>query len=247
MLTLTKNSTVDDIQQQSYWLQIDAEMLGEAQAIEAKNVLELITALTAAHRVASNGVKGDGDLSESGRRSRLVALIQKSDDDLDKTIAPLASRLEKQILTAERSIANALKVEPSVQDVLKMIEVRQICSNLDPLIVQSKLLALATSGDDDLSVQAILTASSIEPLVSPDVAVRARAFMSVRLRPDQSNELDVARDVLSILKNSAATATNSFATPTERNALGIASDPVARAALGRGRSMSEPASQAPQA
>ena len=246
-MNLSNNPNNSDLLQAQYWRQIDLQMLDAANATEAKNALEAITSLTAAHIEKAAGIRGDGDLSEAGRRSRLVALIERNDAALAKIADPLTVKLEEKVLAATRAAENAVAgAEPTVQEVLRMIEVRTICRDMDDLALGAKLIQLATDGSDDLTCKAILSAPRVAPLVTADVDARARKLMAVRLTPGQTSELEQSRDTLAILGNAVATATNSFSTPTERAALGMA-DGLTRRAMGVGRAMSEPAADAPGA
>ena len=236
-----------DILQRQYWQQIDMQTLDAANAAEAKNALGEITSLTIGHIERAAAIRGDGDLSEAGRRSRLVSLIERSDAVLATIADPLKVKLQDKVLAATRAAENAVTgAEPTVQETLRMIEVRAICRDLDELAVGAKLIQLATDGSDDLTCKAILSAPRVAPLVGADVDARARNLMAIRLTPAQTSELEQSRDTLAILGNAAATAKNSFSTPTERGALGIADD-LTRRAMGFGRAMSIPAADAPQA
>lgn len=236
-MNLSDYANNSDLLQQQYWKQLDLQQLDDKHAAEVKDTIEAIFSLTAAHREKAASIRGDGDLSEAGRTSRLVALIGQSDAAVDKIAGPLAATLEKKTLAAARAIDNAVSVEPSVTDVMRMVEVRSICQSSDPLILKTLVLELADSGRDDLTVRAILTSPAIMPLIDDDTAVRVRALMGARVVPDQSIELEQSRDTLALLQNAIASAKRAFSTPTERATFGMADDPISRAALGLGREM----------
>lgn len=246
MQNYNANQDDSDLAQQAYWGMIDRQQLDAADAAEVKTVLGNTLALTQAHRQKTAVIRGDGDLSEGGKRSRLVALITKSDTDLATATTPLIDKLQAKIRTAERSIENAVTAAPTVEQTLRMIEIRGLLYGDDALLTESALIQFAGNGRDDLSVQAILTASEMKPLVSPAAAARARQIMAVRLLPDASGELVDSRETLSIVRSAIQNARDSFSTVIERNTLGIPDD-VSIAALGLGGRMDAPASNAPGA
>lgn len=220
-----------DLLGMSYFAMVDREMLDAADAQAAKDVLSGVVALVGKHHEASIAIKGDGDLSDSGRKSKLAALTVRSDQALDALTKNALAKLEEKTQTLTQSLANAASLEPTVSDIMLMIERRAFARELDPLIVQTKLLELAGNGKDDLSVIAIITAPAVAPLVQPDIAARAKAIMGARLLPDQSKALNDARNTLAVMENAIASAKHAFGTVQERNFLGV-TDPIAIAANG---------------
>lgn len=246
-MNISDRTDNSDLLQAQYWRQIDLQMLDAANATEAKNALEQIASLTTMHIEKAAVIRGDGDLSEAGRRGRLVALIERSDAALATIADPLTAKLEEKVLSAARAAENAVTgAEPSVTEVLRMIEVRTLCRDLDPLALAGKLIELAADGSDDLACKAILSAPRVSPLIAADVDARARKLMAIRLTPGQTSELEQSRDTLAILGNAVATAKNSFGTQTERATFGMADD-LTRRAMGIGKQLGTPAANAPGA
>lgn len=224
----------NDFMQEAHWAMIDRQMLDEADKAEAQAVLQRVVELTRTHRQKAAAIRGDGHLSESGRRAALVSLIEKSDADLVKATAPLLDKLQTKIRTAERAIENAVTAEPTAQETMRMIEIRGLLyADDDKLMTEAALIQFAGDGRDDLAVQSILTASEMKPLVSPAAATRARGIMAARLLPDASGELVDSRETTSVLRSVIQNAQDSFSTVIERAALGMP-DAITRAASGVG-------------
>lgn len=246
MMTMPLDMNGNDLKQQLYWQRVDQLQLDEAADKRAKDVLEKIVALSASNRQKATTIKSDPDLTESGKRPKLAALVVASDKALADATGGLVAELEQKILSASTAIQNAQKFEPNVVDTLRAIEVRAACQNIDALALQTKITMMAADGSDDFSVQSVLAAPSIAPLLTDDTAKKVRQIMTARILPDQSSELVDARATLSALQNSITTARDSFAIPDERNTLGVP-DAIACAALGLGAKLSIPAADAPGA
>ncbi|NDP58710.1 MAG: hypothetical protein GZ090_05085 [Oxalobacteraceae bacterium] len=227
-----------DLLGKSYFDMIDQQMLDAADAASAKATLSGVTDLIGQHYENSIAIKGNGDLSESGRKSQLVSLTNRSDAMLATLTDRAIATLEGKTQTLSQSLANAVKREPTVQDTLLIIERRAAAAIIDPLILEADLLTLAANGLDDLSVFAIVNAPAIARLVRPEIATQAKATMAARMLPDQSKALDDARNTLAVLQNAISSARHSFGSPSERNHLGI---------MGKIGRDSIPANDAPQA
>lgn len=237
----------DDLMQQMFWNDRDIASLETAHATQVKAGHAGIAARMGLHRERANSIKGDVLSSQEGKRLQLVTLIESSDIEIDKITDPLVATLEGKIISAQFSIDNATKSEPTAADMARIIEIRSICYAADDqLMTGSKLILLAMSGVDDFAVQAILSASAAFPLVDAATAVRARKCMAERLRPDAVGAVDANRTVLAGLLNAAAAAKRSFGSAAERAQMGMADD-LERTARALGSKMSVSASQAPQA
>lgn len=215
------NANNTDILQQSFWMALDLAAIDEQTKADAKTTLTSISTLIAQHADTKYAVRGNPDLSENGRISQLAALVTRSDATLAKLTRDTVATLESRTVELSQSLANAAGITPTVIDVMLMIERRTAAANLDPLVVQTKLIQLAQSGADDLSVLAILGASTLAPLVTLEVAARATAYMGARKLPDAAEQLRQARELLAILNNAIATATREFATNIERAMFGV--------------------------
>ena len=212
----------------AHWSSVDALQLQEDDANQAKETLAAIGLLADSHADRRDDINADGDLSESGRESKLRSLIATSDDRLKKISAPVIEKLQAKIHEANRAMASATTVTPSMQDILRHIEVRRIAAGIDPLMLESNMRTLALNGADDQTVLAVLGASALAPLIRPAEAERVREMMAKRLQPTHAVNGDNAAQTLATITAACRTATHSFASPTYRVALGI--DPVALAA-----------------
>ena len=224
----------NDLMGAAYFNSIDRQQLSEADAKQAKATLQAITDLTIAHAIKRDAIRGNAHLSETGRKSELAALVAQSDQDLTGATAGTLEKLQTNIYTATRAMDNAVKTDPTVQDTLRMLDTQALCRGMDPLEVETKLIQLAESGDDDLSCHAILSASSVAPLVRPHVATKAKGSIAARIAPDHAAAIEQHRDTLAVLGSAIMTAKHSFASPVERGHLGNTGlDPIAAAARGR--------------
>ena len=203
------------------WSAVDKKNLSEAEATEAKTLLEAISSAVDLHINRRAAIMADTDLSESGRDTRVHTLIEQSDVMLEKITRPMVDKLKNRIHTAASAIAAATATTPSVQDTLRMIEARAIAAAADPAILEGKLKSLAQDGTDDLTVHAILSASALQPLVRDDVAAYARDMLAMRLAPTHAIDSEVAVDLLATIDSSIRMARHSFGNLQERARLGF--------------------------
>ena len=225
----------------AHWASVDQQQLEAEDAAQAKSTLEAIGALADSHADGRATIMGDGKRSPLGQESDIRDLIAASDTKLAKITGPLVGKLQAKILDATKAIANVTAIIPTVQDTLKHIEIRSIAAGIDILKLQVELENLALNGKDDQTVYAILSASSLQPLITPEAATRIRELMAARLAPDHTGVADRASETLATLNMAIRTASHAIATPVERARLGI----DALATLASGASI--PRSQAPGA
>ena len=205
----------------SHWASVDQQQLEAEDAAQAKSTLEAIGALADSHADSRATIMGNSELSQLGQQSKIRALVDASDTKLEKISAPLVGKLQAKIHEATKAIANVTTMIPTVQDTLKHIEIRSIAAGMSDLDLQMKLESLALNGKDDQTVYAVLSASSLQPLLAPTAAARIRELMAARLAPDHTGVVDRATDTLATINMAIRTASHAIATPVERARLGI--------------------------
>ena len=225
----------------AHWASVDQMQLDQDDADQAKSVLDAIGQLADVHVDSRITIMGNSEYSESGKDSKIRALVGTSDERLKKISAPLIAKLQSKILDVQKAIASATNITPTVQDTLKHIEIRTLAADFNDLELFVKLESLALSGKDDQTLQAVLSASSLKPLLRPEDAVRIRELFAARKAPDHTAAADKASETLATINNAVRTVSHAIASPIERGRLGI--DGVATLAAGA----SIPRSQAPGA
>ena len=218
-----------------YWHSVDAAILALADKEEIQQCLAGMASLIEVNISRKNAIAGDGMLSDAGRDVKFRALIEESDANLETIVAPVITKLEEQITSAERAIASATTAaaSPGVVETMRAIEIRAAAAAMnDQLGVETRMKMLAMSGDDDFAALALITASPFLNLARPSEVARAQELMASRLLPDRTVEIEAARETLSTVRNAERTAKGAFAVPIERARLGIGDELSMRALAG---------------
>lgn len=202
--------------------------LDEKRAEALAATTDSVRVLMNLHHDTAASIKSNSEYSESGKNSRLAALVAQSDTRLSNMTKATLADLKETTVRLSNSLANASNKELDVQGMLRAIEVRAIAAEMDPLDCEMQCKQLAAFGGDDASVMAVLGASALQPLLRPEVAADVAAMLGARNLPDEAEALRQARKSLAILENAIGTATHSFATPAYRATL--ATDPLALSA-----------------
>ena len=215
------------------WNGVHAEIARKQHANMVDQTLGAIASLRQSHSENRARIAGDAEWTPSAKQTRIKALIENSDAALNKIVAGTTDTLQAAIQKSNSAMASAVASKsPDAGTMIRAVEIRRHASEVDPLLLESKVRELALSGDDDEALTAILSASSLKPLLRPEQAQRAKELLADRVAPSHKADSDAAVAALSSITNAKAAAHQSFSNDAERANLGMAIDPIALAARG---------------
>lgn len=221
------NSTrSSDLMGAAWDAQLQQTAINDADREHASATLSGVKEIVGKHFDQDAEIKGDGDLSEDGKKSRRSALIQRSDEKLNALTNNSINELKSRAANLQAAVSNSVSLEPTLNQTHEMIHRREIASSMIDLVLYQKLEQLAHDGGDDLSLHAVLTASQLAPLITSEQAAHLRDLMAVRINPNKNDELNRVQNHLALLQSVKATAHRQLASDQERRFLGAPSVPA---------------------
>lgn len=193
--------------QNAAWAQIEQQQLEEAKKQQVKTMYAATNAALNDFIEQVPKIKGDPELSQAGRQSRLQNLAKKVDAIIDTATNSIITEAEQRIgeVSAILSRFVAGQADDSVRALLK-VEARTCARRVDPLMLSVQYLQLARDGRDDLSCEAIEQAPFFDSLLKPDVLEEGKAIRAARHKPDLTAELRELRFLVEIVKSERASA-----------------------------------------
>lgn len=213
---------MSDLMGQAYFKNIDRLQLEAADRDAALATVKAVFDIAEKHSSDAAVIKGDGELSEAGKRARLKNLIERNDQRIHSITKHSMVALQERAGKLQASIDNQSTGKLTPETSMLHIEARKHLHKMDPLDRGVMLKQLAESGECDTTLDAALMAPRAGQLVKPAEAQVLRAMKAARAFPAIADELDKANATHATLKNAISTAKHAIASTNERNFFGVA-------------------------